>query len=1270
MKKRLWKKATALVLSATLMAPMAVSPAWAVNKLPTQVTEITAPSIIGCDVSISFDDEAYLNAIKKVTVNGNAFTYSDSIGYYEDNDLWSIGNVAGATGTYKALKLVETRISYPATVVITADGYNDMKLTLEKSGGSFSSTYTATVEEVGGNTGDNTGGNTGSDTQQKVIGLDQISISTEDWFKSKWYFGFADADYVSAITGVSVNGNDWEAQSTTPSLGGKYCVNKNDNRLEFAKTNYSSSGTAVLQNGDVITITADGYADLTFKFVVDAEDEDKASVAESDSKDDGNKDDNKGEQTVVGLDQISIAQSSLGGQNWYFSFANAENYVSAITGVSVNGTAWEAKTSSAAAGECYYADVNNNRLDVAKVAFGGGKVLENGDVVTITAKGYADLTFKFVVDENDKASVAAVDNKDDGNQGEVKPITVDQLALSSDMFGHDWYVDFKDADGYVSAITAVSVNGTTWEAKSHKPSAGGSYYKNTDENRLVFSKMDFSSDETVPVLKSGDSISITAKGYETLNFKLLVDKDGNASLVADDGQGDVYELKVKLVGSFEAAIVGQKDYDGVSSASTSASLNKNSNATLYGALVEKGTEPADSDWEELDNFAKVNVVGSKSSVNITADTEKGTSADSDSGMRGVYIPIDSAITLNGEPKTPGNYLVSVTVTDDQGRTATSNALPFRVYSGKEALADQITTDKLTQTKDGKYMWDIMEPWAISNFGSNVEGEENSVRVPTDLKAWYGSHQSGTYGKLGYDLAWEKVEAGEIPQTLYIPNGCTLTMVNMEVLSSVHVVVENGGKLILEDSSVQGIVDVQSGGTFSMNYNDYKGEFLTGASICGQLRMADGSTLENAAIYSHINYLANGDLDDRTSAEPVVVTNGNVTVKGQVFINGDAGGSEIGQAGLRVKDGTLTLADDAVLAVFGGEGNVVNTKGGTAIQLDNGTITGNGKVIAVGGEVLWEKGGNAVSGTGTISAKEAFLQGATASKAWNADPGKAIDGDVTVTSSYRHIADGTVKETTADDPLADLYWKTGIDATPNLDNYPVEKADDSNKGDTDKDDSNKGDTDKGDDKKDDTTKDDTNKGDDKKDDTTKDDDNKKDDEKPSIEFTDVEAKAYYADAVKWAVENNITNGMGDNKFAPEQACTRGQIVTFLWRAAGEPKASSTANKFTDVKSGEYYYDAVQWAVEKGIAKGMTNTTFEPNTTCTRAQTVTFLWRAAGAPKTSGTNKFSDVKSGTYYYDAVLWAVEKGITTGTTDTTFSPNELCTRGQIVTFMHRDMA
>ena len=168
------------------------------------------------------------------------------------------------------------------------------------------------------------------------------------------------------------------------------------------------------------------------------------------------------------------------------------------------------------------------------------------------------------------------------------------------------------------------------------------------------------------------------------------------------------------------------------------------------------------------------------------------------------------------------------------------------------------------------------------------------------------------------------------------------------------------------------------------------------------------------------------------------------------------------------------------------------------------------------------------------------------------------------------------------------------------------------------------------------------------------------------FADVPADAYCADAVAWAVENGITNGKANGLFGTNDPCTRGQIVTFLWRAAGSPEPKGSASVFTDVSADAYYAKAVAWAVENGITNGATATTFAPDATCTRAQSVTFLFRAIG--KLAGSKAaFGDVSAESYYAGAVDWAVENGVTKGTTDTTFSPDATCTRGQIVTFLYR---
>ena len=179
----------------------------------------------------------------------------------------------------------------------------------------------------------------------------------------------------------------------------------------------------------------------------------------------------------------------------------------------------------------------------------------------------------------------------------------------------------------------------------------------------------------------------------------------------------------------------------------------------------------------------------------------------------------------------------------------------------------------------------------------------------------------------------------------------------------------------------------------------------------------------------------------------------------------------------------------------------------------------------------------------------------------------------------------------------------------------------------------------------------------------------DDGTPRVNFTDVPANAYFHDAVEWAVEEGITSGTTAVTFSPYNACTRAQVVTFLWRAAGCPEPESSYTPFVDVPANAYYHDAVLWAAEEGITTGVTASRFNPNATVTRGQTVTFLWRWDGEPEADRPSSFRDVAASAYYSKAVSWAVEAGITKGTTAAAFSPNQTCTRAQIVTFLYRDL-
>ena len=176
--------------------------------------------------------------------------------------------------------------------------------------------------------------------------------------------------------------------------------------------------------------------------------------------------------------------------------------------------------------------------------------------------------------------------------------------------------------------------------------------------------------------------------------------------------------------------------------------------------------------------------------------------------------------------------------------------------------------------------------------------------------------------------------------------------------------------------------------------------------------------------------------------------------------------------------------------------------------------------------------------------------------------------------------------------------------------------------------------------------------------------------PANPFIDVESDDYFYSPVMWAVENGVANGTAPNKFSPDMTCTRAHAVTFMWRAMGSPAPTGSDNPFNDVKSSAYYYNAVLWAVEAGIVNGMAPGKFVPDGNCTRGQIVTMLYRLAGEPQPIGApDLFNDVKESAYYYKAVTWAVAEGITNGAAVGKFLPDNACTRGQIVTFLYRDL-
>ena len=749
--------------------------------------------------------------------------------------------------------------------------------------------------------------------------------------------------------------------------------------------------------------------------------------------------------------QILDCSSSFG-YDFVLTFGSADQpWLEAITAVTVDGTAYQKGSSSFSVwnNDFYYVRASDSQLTI-----GEGGVAASGSTCVISADGYADLTLLL-----DKTSHSASISPSDApcqhqggtatclqravcelcgrEYGELGPHNYNEAGLCTvcgtprpalpvaptvTVGSDNYYLVFNiSTPGYAAGITGVSVNGTPWSEQSFRIALNGAqYYKDAENNQLFFAPL-----PNTP-LQSGDLITITNPNYEDVKLKLTIAGSTVTLTPADESTdpGDEYTLHVRLVGSFEAALVNQSGYDAISSASTNITQNKNSSASVEAALLPTGQQPQESDWAPL-HTTGINVVSNGSAVNL----------DPNSGMAGVYSKYDSSVTLAGVPTQAGEYPITVTITDDQGRTATSNALLFRVYSGQERLVDQLTYANSTQTADGKYMYD-MTPWKITAFN----GGDEVVTVPKDIKAWYGSHTSGTYGELGYAVP----QGADTTQTLVVPAGCNLTLVNMDVLSSVRILVQNGGVLSLRDSVVQGLVEVQSGGSFSMNYDSYNGTFLTGASVNGTILMQDGSTLTSSKIYSNTNFIANGS-EVRRNTAPVLVVNGKVTLNGQVFLRGDeaptgtdpaTGTSYTGQNGVRV-NGTLTLTEGSVLAAYGGGRNATTSNGGSAVILNGGSITGPGKLIAIGGSGTFGNGGSAVTGSGTISAANVFAKGGSSyfPKAGSTG-GQALAQGVTLAgTSNRSLTDGSLVIINSEDPDSAFYWRD-VTTTPDLSIYAV------------------------------------------------------------------------------------------------------------------------------------------------------------------------------------------------------------------------------------------
>ena len=607
--RNIYKKAASLLLVTMILLSMVVTGAVAEAAAPTEVKSCEKSGFYTTVLNFEFSDTTWLDAVNGVTVNGTAFTGQTISSFSNDTGIWCVGNATGAYGSYKALQLaIENDASFPLTVEVTAAGYNKLTMEVAKATVSYNDVYTATVkisetEPTTPPTGPTEEPTPVEDTDPPT------SFTASSNFGSDFNLTFSGAyDWLNSITAVQVNGIAWEKASSS------FGVSRNSNYYVRPGNEYEDGylyiGEGFDTNPATCIITAKGYKPLTLTL------------------------DKSNHKVTIGAVE----------ENTYKAYvAKAENgsvSLSASEGIKKGETVTVTVTPDVD----YELDTLTAKTESKEVET--KKVSETSYTFAMPAANVT-VTAKF------KASA-------------LKVVDIDKVTLTEDTFGNDWHINFSEPSDYVENVTGFKVNGVSWEEKSYNVSSGGAYRKYADDNYIQIAQKSYSASENEVPVRSGDVITISAKGYEDLNLKFVVDANGKASLVAGDGKGDPYELHVKIEGSFEAAIVGQKDYDGVSGASTGGSTsNRNSNVTVYGALVEKDKEPTDDDWQKLDNNSEIDLNGSKCKVSIVPDVESGTPEDADSGMSGVYMPISSDLTLSGTPKDAGKYLVSVSIEDNQ-----------------------------------------------------------------------------------------------------------------------------------------------------------------------------------------------------------------------------------------------------------------------------------------------------------------------------------------------------------------------------------------------------------------------------------------------------------------------------------------------------------------------------------------------------------------------------------------------------------------------------
>ena len=756
----------------------------------------------------------------------------------------------------------------------------------------------------------------------------------ETTFMGQAYYETNPKDKILDVKEVFVDNKKYEKYSNKNVFGQeKFFINTGEKQLYLGKN---------VENGKVIKLVFNDSSSICFK-----KENKKFTKIE----------DNTSTPSVPSVpsvtptsDNITFKETTFMGQAYYET--NPKDKILDVKEVFVDNKKYEKYSNKNVFGlEKFFVDTNKKQLHL-------GKDVENGKVIKLVFNDSSSICFK---KENEKFTKIE-DNTSTPSVPSVNPsvpsVTPSYEDISLKFIKDSILNDNKyeiTPKSKLESIDKVFVDDKEYQRKDNKRATFGNGYFIDKEN--LYLGTDIAQGQVIKfVFKDGTCIF-----FEKNNNDVFVKVDNPSSK----------KYSLRIVGDFEAAIIGQQKYDAVSSATLgSVTANKNSNVKLQIATVEN---PQDKDYKDATEVTHALKLEAKI-------------YPQDSGMTAEYSKIDNSIKLSGVPTKKGKYKVFVQTTDKKIK---SNELIFEVFDSDEVTLEERLVDKefksLQHPKEKK-QWDMI-PWTIKKFGKN----KNEINVPTNLKLWFGSRESGKYSNLGYAIK----ENEQPTQTLVVTGEPYL--INMKILSSVNIVVKDGGKLNLSDSSVYGKVTVENGGTLEINYDNYHSKFSSGSSINGQIILKDGATLQNSIIYSNANALTDGK-DAKHIQTPVVSVQGNATIKGNVFIRGDeapTGEKYKGQGAMEIVNGKkLTIDKNSRLALFAGGRYQYTSNGGDSLKLD-GTIDGDGTLVAVGGNGRWKgKGGFGISGNGTIAVDNAYIRGGNSYLTKNSGS-KAIADTITV-----------------------------------------------------------------------------------------------------------------------------------------------------------------------------------------------------------------------------------------------------------------------------------